>query len=439
MNKHVLFISSDLFIIVLIVLTYLFIAHQSVVESQAPFRPIDNRALASILISRLKDKGLDAPRETPEGVITLPSYPDAVFEAYQLPDPADPPVFVFRRITIRGRTLVNYVGGASERTRLLLQTVVADALRKRSEQALELFYNQIPSASMGVPAGVYSSVKPVGLKSLDIPDPLVIRGKLKPTLLLIIVGPSDGSFVDKPVYIYYYGFETTGWTFDNRAVRVTVVVSVIIDEDKVIYEDSPATLGITFFYYVGAYVPEVAAWPATTVFGYLGVVVSLFVFFVNIDEELKYYLGLSTIFILQIILYFLINVVAGIEPNRIYYSAIILGPWFIALFLLWLPAYLLSTYKYYSNTEVEVSSSLVKAIVEGISLALIILSLIIVAIFFDRLVEAIIAYGGLGGFVLLILFLTSADLALGYLFGKFWATMSRLGELSSPLYRLYMK
>lgn len=436
MNKIIVLLLLKLSILSLI---YFLLSYQTIVESQAVFRPIDNKALALILIDRLKEKGLESPREAPEGITSLPSYPDAVYEAHQLPGFADPPVYVFRKITVRGKTLVSYRGASSDGSRTLLQAVVSEALMKRSEAALELFYNQVPSLSVGIPAGLHSDVKPVGLKSLDIPDPLVIRARLKPTLLLVIVGPTDGSFVDKPIYIYYYGFETTGWTFDNRAVKVTVVVSVVIDENKVIYEDAPATFGIAFFYYIGAYMPEIAAWPATTVFGYLGVVVSLFVFFVNIDEELKYYLGLSTIFILQIVLYFLINLVAGIEPNRIYYSAIILGPWFIALFVLWLPAYLLSTYKFYSNAEVDVGSSLFKAIFEGVSLSLIILSLIIMGIFFNRLIEAIIAYAGLGGFVLLILFLSFADLSLGYLFGKFWATMSRLGEVTSPIYRLYAR
>lgn len=392
------------------------------------FEDVDRSKLSDLLIARLEEKGLEHPFDSPEEIVVLPGYPNSVLEVYRLSGYSDPPIYALRSIKVFGKVIAIY---KQQTSRMSLGEAILKANGDYRNYALDLFYTQIQLLSVGVPLGFYDPVKPCGLKSLHIPEPGLVRGVIKPEILLVIVGLTDGMSIDKPLYIYYIGFETTGYTFDNVPVKVTVVVSVIIDEQRALYEDLMGVIGLCFYYYVGAETPVSVAWPATTVYGFIGVLASLFVFFIAIDETGKYYMVLSLLFVLQIVLYILVNVLAGIEPGRIHLSALNIGSWLVAIFVLWIPAYILVTYRYYTAPDIEPSPSVMAALAEGVGLAGFITLFATVSIFYERVVGGAIALGGLGGFIMFVMLLSFADLVVGYLLGKLWATMRRIGGLYS--------
>ena len=414
-------------LILVILLLYVFINNVDNCNAQY-FEDMGRGKLSQLLVERLRDKGLDYPVNSPEEIAVLPGYPNSVLEVYRLPGYSDPPIYALRSIKVYGKTIASY---RQQTSRMSLGEAISRAIGDYRNYALDLFYTQIQLLSVGTPPGFYDTIKPSGLKTLHIPEPGLVRGVIKPEILLIVVGLTDGMNIDKPLYIYYIGFETTGYTFDNIPVKVTVVASVVIDEQKAIYEDLMGIMGLCFYYYVGAETPVTIAWPATTVYGFIGILASLFVFFITIDETGKYYMVTFLLFILQIILYILVNVLAGIEPGRVHLSALNTGSWLIVIFVLWIPAYIIATYKYYTASEVEPTTSVVAALVEGVSLAVFVTLLATMSIFYERVVGGAIALGGLGGFIMLITFLSFVDLAVGYLLGKLWANMRRIGGLYS--------
>jgi len=426
--------------IFLIVSLFLLIFYQTIItdaqQSMTKTTEFTKKNLAILLFERLKQFKLETPSNTYEEISVLPGFPEAVYHVIGNYERNGTPIYVFSSISSYGKVLVSFKQLSRETKEYDLESVLTDALSVEYKESLELFYTLIPSMATGIPNGFYDVAKPVGFKELDIPQYPEIKFKLKPKLLAVFIGFSDGETVRGPIYIYYYGFETTGITYDGTYTRVTIVASIVVDNANTLYSELRALTGIVFYYSTHSVAPISGSFPITTVYGFLGILAALVVSFIEYDEDYKFYLTIFIIFALQIFLYIALNALAGITPDILYGSVIALGPWFVALFLLWIAPYVFATFQYYSRKEEPLHTSQGLAIFEGIGMALSILFIAFSIVFTRKIVDYIVTVSGPGGIYGFITIIIIVDMYIGFALGRLWAVFSRYHEIfTGPSYR----
>ncbi len=385
---------------------------------------LTNNKLASILVDQMKEYKLLAPKtKYYEEISVLPGYPQAVFKIVENRVVNNTRVYVFSSIKIHGKTIVSYssLKGQGES----YDDVLIDAFDTKYKEAIEAFYHYVPSMVYGVPSGYYDTIRPVGIKELYIPTGPEVRSAVKPKLLLVLIGYSNGEEFRKPIYIYYFGFEANGVTFEGTYTRLSIVLSVVIDDMNTLYGDSSIQAGLVFYYSAHVVAPISASFPVTTVYGFLGILAALIISYIEFDEDYKFYVTLFILFVVQLFLYIVLNYVAGITLDVLYAAIGTLGPWFTVLFLLWIAPYLFASYDYYSSREEHILGSQASAILEGIIMAIIVISISVVMVFTKNIVDYLVAVSGPGGVYVLIVALILVDLYVGYATGKLWAVFTR--------------
>ncbi len=360
-----------------------------------------------------------------DGLKTLPGIPDAEITYITKTQINDTLVVLYSDISVYKVKLVGY--NRQSPIQYGITDAYSNAFKTRYKEALEIFYNYIPGLAEGVPRGTYVPGKPSGIKSLNIPSYPEDKMYIKPKLLAVFVGPSNGEYVSDPVYIYYFMFETNGVLYPDIYTRVIIIVSVVIDTSNKVYGGSVAD--VAGYYVYGESFTISSATPIMAIYGFLGVVSTGALLFASIDEEYKYYLFIFLLFALQIFS-FLFLLVASKTPIQLVYDLIIaLNQWFIALFLLWTIPYIFLSYTYNAEKELEEPSP-TKAVLEGIVLSI---SLIIVMIMmFDpsAIVRLMIAVMGPESVYLFIVFLTGLTMAMGLIIGGMWAKLAKVKELT---------
>ena len=407
------------------------------VTGETSVKTIDCSTLSQLLINRLKDYKLIAPSQASDQISSLPGYPRANFKIIDYRIKNETPIYVFSAITIYGKTLFSY-DNLRSKDKILLDDAVFHAFTDKYQEALEAFYHYAPSLAYGIPSGYYDVLRPVGIKELYIPGPSEIRFRLKPKLLLVLIGFSDGEWVKRPLYIYYFGFEAAGITFDGVYTRVTIVLSIVLDETQVLYTNILYNAGLVFYYSAHAVAPLSSSYPVTAIYGFIGILVALVITFIEYDEEYKYYVTLFILFVIQIFLYIALNVAAGISLDALYGAVIALGPWFVVLFVLWIAPYLFASYQYFSTAEESLSpsSSHYSAILEGMGLSIVVIMLALLVVFVRPVVEFLVMTSGPGGVYVLVVLLSVLDLFIGKNIGKLWAVFSRYHEaFTAPSYK----
>ncbi|GEM_PF-3246750 len=392
--------------------------------------------LSKALIDRLKEFKLLTPEQPIDYISPIPGYPTACFNVIEqkyLNESTNPiPVYVFKSITVYGKSIAGYDQLSSDK--LSLAEVLGLATVNKYREALEAFYHYVPILAYGIPSGYYDPQRLVGIKELYIPKQFEIKYKLKPKLLLVMVGFSDGDWVKDPVYIYYFGFETTGTTYDGVYTRVTIVMAIVIDEYHVLYKNMIYNAGIVFYYTIGTSAPLISSLPVTMIYGFIGVLFALVITFIEFDEEYKYYVAIFVIFIVQIFSFIALNAIAGISLNQLYGVVLSIGPWFIVLILLWIAPYLFASYKYYISIEgKEVVPSHFSAVFEGLLLAVATVIIALSIVFIRSVTEYIVAVSGPSGIYILVVIFSLLDMYVGITIGKLWATFGRYSEaFTSP-------
>jgi len=392
---------------------------------------LDSESLAQVLVERLSKLGLIAPSSISGGVSVLPGYPVASFSVVArravnvTENPI--PVYVVKSVSVWGRELVSY--DTLKSSVKLLDDALSFASTSKYSEALNVLRYFLPQLSYGIPAGFYDPQLPVGLKQLDIPtvgDPL---RSLNPKLLLIVIGFSDGSYVKAPVYIYYFGFETSGRTFDGVYTRVSIVVSVVIDEEGYIYGGSRYGHGVVFYYTAATAAPIARALPLTILYGFIGLVVAMIANVVEFDEEYKYYITVFAVFVIQLFSFIAIHAIAGINLNQVHAAMLASGPVLVLMYLVWVVPYLFISYRYRRfSEELESSPSELAMAFEGLLLAVATIFVALSVVFLKPILEYLVAVGGPGGVFILVVLYALVDSYIGLTLGKLWAVLSKFSS-----------
>jgi len=415
---------------VISILTYSSITTHSHVYTYS-FESFDRGRIASILYEQLKKNNFVIPDKMPEEISILPGYPTASFTALNQPviyinETTDRiPVYIFRDITVYGKSVVSYNPATGKK--YVLNDVVIKAMGEKYRDALEYFYFYIKKFEYGIPPGTYDPSSIVGIKKLDLPDPPVLKARLKPKLLLVMIGCTDGSWVTNPIYIYYFGFEVPGETFEGVFTRVTIVLSIVIDEYRSLYVgDVIAHVGLTYYYAIGSTAPLPLAVPITIVHGFIGLLIAFLINYVEFEDEYKYYIILFLVFIAETFGFAFINVIAKITTEQLIGVILSIGPWFILIHIIWVVPYIITTYRYYSNPEIkhEVTSPY-EAVFEGVLLAFCIGMISLLIVFIAPAVQFMVARIGVSGVYFVLVFIALIILYVGTRIGKLWAFMRR--------------
>jgi len=424
------------FIIALIAVTTIYIFTYSPVTVHSivytySFESFDRGKIASILYDQLKKNSFATPDKMPEEISTLPGYPTASFTALNQPvvyinETTDRiPVYIFKDITVYGKSILSYNPTMSKK--YVLNDVVIKAMSEKYNDALNYFYYYVKKFEYGIPMGTYDPSSIVGIKKLELPDQSVLKARLKPKLLFVMVGCTDGSWVTNPVYIYYFGFEVPGETFDGVLTRITIVLSIVIDEYRSLYGgDAYAYVGLTYYYAIGSSAPLSLAVPITIVHGFIGLVIAFLINYMEFDDEYKYYLVLFLVFIAETFGFAFLNIVAKITTEQLIGVILSIGPWLTVIHTVWVVPYILTTYRYYSNTEIkhEVVSPF-EAVFEGVLLAFCIGMISLLIVFSGSVVQFMVARIGVNGVYFVLVFISLIILYVGTRIGKLWAFMRR--------------
>lgn len=404
---------------------------QSIVEQE-----FTRDTLAKVLVERLKTFKLLAPKQEFDQISSLPGYPTASFtivsKRYLNESTSPVPVYIFKSITMYGKVIASYDRIASNK--ISLAEVLGSAVISKYKEALDAFYHYVPMLAYGIPSGFYDPQRLVGFKELYIPKQFELRYKLKPRLLLVMIGLSDGEWVKNPVYIYYFGFETTGITYEDVFTRVTIVLAIVLDENNVLYVDRVTNVGIVFYYTIATSTPLTSSLPLTIIYGFLGILFALATIFIEFDEEYKFYVTVFIVFVIQLFSFIALNAIAGISLDELYGVILSIGPWFIILILLWIAPYLFISYKFYITIEEkETLPSHFSAVIEGLLLAIATMIIALSIVFIRPITWYIVAISGGGGVYILVVLLALLDVYIGLTIGKLWATFGRYSEaLTSP-------
>ncbi|MEM1676027.1 MAG: hypothetical protein QXL68_05565 [Desulfurococcaceae archaeon] len=383
--------------------------------------------LASLINNRLRELGFFVPEKIDEYLNVLPGYPTASFkivnELYLNETGSKIPVRIFSQIIVHGKVIVDYTTHPLKRESI--EQFITNAIGIKYEEAVELFYNYVQGLKYGIPSGYYDSYRIIGIKELNIPSPMELKHRIKPKLLAIFIGLSDGDWIKGPLYIYYFAFETTGTTFEGSYTRVIIVLSIIIDINHVLYVDTPTNCGVVYSSSIATYSPVTTGFPVATLYGVIGVLLALAMVFIEYDEEYKYYITIFFLFIIQIFSFLALCAVMGVSIDKVFTIILSLGPWFTILTLLWIPPYVFSTYKFFLTSESQSTPSYFSSIFEGIVLSIISVILVLMIVLIRPFTEYLIVTSGPSAVYIIIVILTAIDVYLGYSIGKLWATFGK--------------
>lgn len=388
------------------------------------------RVFSEFLMNRLRELDFFIPEKIEEYLNILPSYPTASFkvvnELYLNETGSKVPAKIFSTVSVHSRVIVDYALLTTKHVDI--SQALLEAVGDRYTEAVNLFYNYVEGLRYGIPSGYSDPYRIVGIRQLDLPPYIELKYRIKPKLLAVFIGLSDGDLVKGPIYIYYFAFETTGTSFEGSYSKMVIVVSVVIDHNNVLYADAPSACGIVYYYSMATYSPVGSGYPVATVYGAIGLFLAILIMFIEYDEEYKYYLTLFSLFIIQLFSFLAICAIAGISIERVFAIVLSLGPWFAVLVLLWIPAYVFSTYKFFLISESRSSPSYYSAIFEGLTLAIVSIVLVLIIIFIRPFTEYLITTSGPGAVYFIVVALAGIDAYVGYLMGKLWATFGKYAE-----------
>ncbi len=386
---------------------------------------LNSSILAGILSKAVIDKKLTNVPVTLQSVSVLPGFPDAVVSVLTEYSVNNTRLIVYTNIKTHGLRIASF-NPKSEKM-YELNNMIRLVFRKYYDQALDAFYHYIPSLSVGLPSGNYDPTRPAGVKSLNIPQYPEDIALIKPQLLLVLMGPSDGSFVSDPVIVYYFGFETTGVLYPDVYTRLVVVVAIVVDLSGRVY--GGVYPGLVGYYAFGESFSVGTSAPLMAVYGFIGIVATGILLFATIDEEYKYYLYIFILYSLQIFSFLLILVVSKTPIQLVFDLVAALGQWFVFVFLLWTIPYILLAYMYHSEKELEAPSP-GRAVLEGLLFAVLLITVFLVSVNPVGIVRYLVATFGPESAYLFIVFLSTITLFLGLLTGGLWAKLSKVKELT---------
>ncbi len=403
-------------------LILVFLSSTAVIAENEELNPA---TLASILSKTIIDKKLTNIPATLQSVSVLPGFPDArvfVLTEYNVNNTR---LIVYTRMKEHGLNIISF-NPKSEKI-YELNNMIRLVFKKYYDQALNAFYHYIPSLSVGLPSGNYDPTRLAGVKSLSIPQYPEDIALIKPQLLLVLLGPSDGSFVSDPVIVYYFGFETTGVLYPDIYTRLIVIVTIVVDLSGRIY--GGVYPGLAGYYAFGESFSVGTSAPLMAIYGFIGIVATGILLFSTIDEEYKYYLYIFILYSLQIFSFLLILVVSKTPIQLVFDLVAALGQWFVFVFLLWTIPYILLAYMYHSEKELEAPSP-GRAVLEGLLFAVLLIVIFLVSVNPVGIVRYLVAIFGPESAYLFIVFLSTITLFLGLLTGGLWAKLSKVKELT---------
>jgi hypothetical protein len=363
-------------------------------------------------------------------VRVLPGIPDAVVRIIETRMQNDTVIGVFGNVSLYGKIILGF--NSRSKNMFRIENILTRVFHDDYRNALSIFYGYIPSLRNGLPPGSYSPDQPSGIKSLNIPLYPEDKSMIKPKLLLVLVGPSNGLYVSDPVVTYYFGFEVTGTLYPGTYTRVAVVVSVVIDHGGRLYGRD--MVGVVAYYAYGSSVSMGLAGPLMAIYGFIGLLASGIPLYATIDEDYKYYLYIFILFSIQVFSFFAIIMALKIPVKLISDIVVSLGPWYVIINLLWLIPYFLLAYIYHSGKEDVEAPSPGRAAAEGVLLAFILIFLFILSIDPGGIVRYLMGVGGPEATYLFIVILSGIIVLAGLLLGGMWAKLGRIREYSRPAY-----
>ncbi len=411
----------DKYLVFLAGLVLLVVATGSIVYSA--LLTIDSHTLSDIFTKEISRKGLSSTPASFTGVRVLPGFPTARIDVIKQDFVNNTRVYFYSEIKDFNIQLAAY----NPRSTNIINdnTLLESIMGKYYKTALDLLYYALPTLAEGIPIGSYDELKPNYIKSLNIPPYPEIR-ILKPKLLLVLVGPSNGAETSDPIIIYYFTLEVTGKDYHDNVIRVLMVLSVVLDTSGMIYGEN--TVGLSAYYVYGASVATGTYIPYLAVYAFMGLVVSGVVVYIEIDEDYKYYILLLVLFIAQLFGFLLTLILSGTPIASILDIIISLNQWFVILFLFWSLPYLLLAYTFNSSKELE-DVSPGKVAVEGIIFALSLILLIMLSINPAGTVTYLIATMGVEALYLYILLLIGLSMFIGLTLGGLWARLIKIRSL----------
>ncbi len=389
---------------------------------------LNNVLLNDLFLKRLMELNYTITRSVFNNIVprTLPLFPYMGFKIINETRIDKIPVLVFREM---------YTGGLRYGFKPVhvhsLKSILKNVFNEYYAEALNLFYNALPSLSAGSPMGSYSLLSLSGFKEVVVPPSISeARITIKPSLLLVLIGPSNNTHVYGPFITYYFAFKTHGVLYDGSIVSVIIVLSVCIDDANILYPGG-VSVGVSTYYILSMVAPVSHVLPYVSLYGGVGLLFTLTAFFVTLDESYKYYLVLFMIFVLQIFLFLAFTFMAGYRATELYTVGLSLGPWLMIVFLLWLPPYILITYFYNMESEEVNLPSAGSLVLEGVLFAFSALFLVFYTVLPNRIINALVAYAGPYGFYLIITIISLIIMYIGVVIGNLWARTAKYKQLLS--------
>jgi hypothetical protein len=397
-------------------------------NSYAKTYVLNNVLLNDLFLKRLEELNYTITRSAFSNVVprTLPLFPYMSFKIINETRISKTPVLVFNEMYTGGLRYSFKPSHAQS-----LKGVLRELFNQYYVEALSLFYNTLPSLSTGSPMGSYSLLSLSGFKEVVIPPSISeARLTIKPSLLLILVGPSNNTHVYGPFITYYFAFKTNGVLYDGSIVSVIIVLSICIDNANILYPNG-VSVGVSAYYILSMVAPASHVLPYVSLYGGVGLLFTLTAFFITLDESYKYYLVLFVIFVLQVFLFLAFTFMAGYRAPQLYTIGLSLGPWLIIVFLLWLPPYIVLTYFYNMEREEVNLPSAGSLVLEGVLFAFSALFLVFYTVLPDKIINALVAYAGPYGFYLIITIISLIIMYIGIVIGNLWARTAKYKQLLS--------
>ncbi len=390
---------------------------------------LDSTSLSNIFAKEIARKGLSSIPVSFTGVRVLPAFPSAEIEVVKQSIVNDTKVYFYSDIKCRDIKIISY--NPSSQNIINDNDLLDKAMTEYYNTALDTLYYNLPTLAEGIPPGSYDDVKPSGIKSLNIPQYPEVR-MIKPKLLLVLIGPSNGMETSDPLLIYYFVVEVTGKVYPDQLARVLLVLSVVVDIGGKVYGGNEA--GLSAYYVYGGTVSAGSYVLYMSFYGFLGIIIAVVMLYAEVDEEYKYYLYIMLIFIAQIFGFLIIMALSSTPISLLFDIILALKHWFILLFLLWTIPYMLVAYSFNASKELEEVSP-GRVAIEGILFALALIFVFLLSIDPAGVIRYLVAIIGVEAIYVYIVALSAVTLFIGLTFGGLWAKLGKIKSLMETYHR----